>query len=206
MSHSPNYSNYTIDELYDALHNIDKELYPERASLIRGEIEKRDIVDSNSEDIKNIDLSNLNSEIDTDFNIEDLHWKLIIKYFFIIIITSMILSFPFGFLQGFLNSIGRTLPEWSKSIQILFQYLGVITVFAYFTFKYQKDTFLHTITIAIICWFISIPINLYLEEMPLKQAIAGITFWLITCGLGNGIGKLIFKYRSKLNKENNKSN
>ncbi|MEE4244850.1 MAG: RDD family protein [Kangiellaceae bacterium] len=41
MEPTPNYSSYSLNELYDALSHVDKETYPERIDMIRVEIEKR---------------------------------------------------------------------------------------------------------------------------------------------------------------------
>lgn len=41
MGRTPDYSRYSLDELYDVYHHINKENYPERFNIIAGEIEKR---------------------------------------------------------------------------------------------------------------------------------------------------------------------
>lgn len=49
---SPNYANYSLEELYDALEQIDSDVYPERTVELRREIQSKELKDQTSNVIK----------------------------------------------------------------------------------------------------------------------------------------------------------
>mgnify|MGYP000097047335 CR=1 FL=1 len=57
MSFEPNYSKYSLTELYDCLNRIDKVKYPERFERIKVEVAKRPASDLNDSDEENKQLS-----------------------------------------------------------------------------------------------------------------------------------------------------
>jgi hypothetical protein len=123
MDSSPNYSSYSLEELYDTLENINHEEYPERVIAIKAIIqEKRDI---NPEEFKTEEKKK------SGFTSKD-------KYQLLLLILSIV--FVFTLYLGYLPIRG---VSWiTKEEQPLYYWSavsGLIVWAIYYVIKYRKE-------------------------------------------------------------------
>ena len=120
---TPDYENYSLDQLIDVRDHINKEAYPDRYELILSELEKRQALIAAT--TKDIIATAPPEKVETQFGLivtrHTLHQLIVIKIFFALILIFFAALFYKGFMMQEVTSKGRLFTLSDSPLGYIFQ-------------------------------------------------------------------------------------
>ena len=123
-------------------------------------------------------------------------WKRIIKYTLILFIVTFAVSFPFGYIDGFLTSRGRSIPQWFGAVHFISMVLSSIAVFIFLSRSESDDVWKSAFTVATLSWILSFPINVLAIGQPILVWAVSLFYTLWFMAIGVPIGRKLIKKES----------
>src|SRR5262245_6779918 len=95
-----------------------------------------------------------------------MNWRRVGIYTAIMFGATVAVSFPFGFIEGFARSTGRTPAAWLPLAEGLAVPVAAIVVIAAFSRRESQKTWAGACLIGIFPWLASFPLNVILLGVP----------------------------------------
>ena len=131
-----------------------------------------------------------------------MNWNRVFIFSGILILGANFAAFPFGFIQGSYISHGNPAPAWIPFATAMSVQSASIIIFLVLAIKQANNSWIHAITVAVLTWLISFPLNVLVFHVAFLSWIYSGVYILITCYIGTATGVLI---RNKIqNKSMNK--
>jgi len=124
---------------------------------------------------------------------EKMNWKKIIIYIGILFLATMLVAFPFGFIQGLFGITEGNALLLINLCQAIAVLAASIWVFAHLTLKLQEKIFLHALCVGVGSWLLSFPINVLVFGQAILFWGLGIVIIIFTLSIGILIGAIIKK-------------
>src|SRR5262245_20834223 len=124
-----------------------------------------------------------------------MNWRRIGIFTAIMFAATAAASFPFGLIEGFAVSTGRTPAAWLPLARGLAAPLAAVAVFAAFASRESGETWSGASAIGILSWLVSFPLNVIMLGMPVVAWAGGLVLMGLCVVIGVPLGRLIARSR-----------